>query len=100
MQGALLKGVQSFNDQMLSRWRVEGFLDFASSEPKPPVAATIGDPRSCAARQGHAAGMLRTLLAAEKSRVDERVSDDEASRRDRQSSVTESGGGGGRLVGR
>lgn len=64
-QGALLKGVQMFNERMISRWRAEGFLDFAATDPARPcvpgASLASGDVR----RRGHAVEILRNLLAAD-----------------------------------
>lgn len=52
-QGALLRGVQLFNGRMLSRWRTEGFIDFAADAASGAVAAVP------------ASEILRKLLALE-----------------------------------
>eukprot|EP00903_Cladosiphon_okamuranus_P018640 g17155.t1 len=68
--GALLKGVKLFNEEMLSRWRTEGFLDFASSNIIDGGTATsLGSVRG-APQQGRAAEMLRNMLAFEKGTVE------------------------------
>lgn len=79
MQGALLKGVQMFNERMISRWRAEGFLDFAAVNninPAPPPSSALRlpapgapliprPPASCVHRQGGqtAVEIIRKLLA-------------------------------------
>lgn len=58
-----------FNDAMLSRWRSEGFLDFASSNTARATPTYLGSVLRCAPRQGHAREMLRDMLAFEKDAV-------------------------------
>lgn len=69
-QGALLKGVKLFNDEMLSRWRTEGFLDFASSSTSRATPTSLGSVHRCALRQGRATEMLRDMLAVDKGVVE------------------------------
>ncbi|CAN0371283.1 unnamed protein product, partial [Ectocarpus sp. 12 AP-2014] len=62
-KGALLKGVQLFNEQMLSRCRAEGFQDFASGSASSTTSTSAGTSLLYSPRQGHAMELLRTLLA-------------------------------------
>lgn len=60
-KGSLLRGVQMFNDRMISRWRVEGFLDFATALP---INSQSGVSLQQTFRYGHAPGILEKLLAS------------------------------------
>lgn len=67
-QGALLKGVQMLNERMISRWRAEGFLDFAAADPARPCvpgASLASGASGAARRRGHAVEILRNLLAVD-----------------------------------
>lgn len=69
LQGALLKGVQLFNERMHSRWRAEGFLDFATNRPaNATAAATLGASLLYTPRQGQAVKLLQKLLALDDNR--------------------------------
>lgn len=63
-QGALLRGVQLFNEQMLSSCRTDGFLDLSTTSP---ICTSLGGSLRYAPRQGCAAQMLRDLLALDQS---------------------------------
>lgn len=69
-QGALLKGVKLFNEEMLARWRTEGFLDFASSNTSRSAPTSLGSVLRYAPRQGHAVEMLQAMLAFDKDAVE------------------------------
>lgn len=58
-QGALLRGVQSFNERMLSHWRAEGFVDLTMPLP---TAMSIPASRISGAQSRGASAMLRKLL--------------------------------------
>ena len=62
-----MKGVQLFNKRMLSRWRTEGFLDFATTAPASAASSSLAGTFPVAAGStpspGQAADILRKLLA-------------------------------------
>ena len=61
-----MKGVQLFNKRMLSRWRTEGFLDFAMTGPASATASSFSGTfpfGSSTPVQGQAAEILQKLLA-------------------------------------
>lgn len=59
LKGALLRGVQLFNDRMLSRWRAEGFLDLATT----PSTTLSSSTRIPSRRKGRGSNILRKILA-------------------------------------
>ncbi|CAM9374159.1 unnamed protein product [Ascophyllum nodosum] len=66
-KGALLRGIQLLNDRMLSRWRSEGFLDFAASEVSIGGATAITP--NTTPPLGRALETLRRLLALDEGRL-------------------------------
>lgn len=53
-----MRGVQIFNERMLSRWRDEGFVDLVPSEPPVTPTRTLGKPH-----KRDALAMLQRMLA-------------------------------------
>lgn len=64
-----MKGVKLFNNRMLSRWREEGFLDFAAlTTTTKPIRSGVP---SAIPRQGHAVEILWRMLGLKNSETED-----------------------------
>lgn len=65
-----------FNDRMISRWRAEGFLDFAATRAAATKSTSLRVHFLYPPRQGYANEILRRLLTVDNDHVEEREAGD------------------------